>query len=155
LFKTACIYIETDAPAVFTSALFVVVYCDQLTAVAAQVVRTTVEALAAILGGAQSLHTNSYDEAVALPTEDSASLARATQLILAEEAGLTQVADPLGGSFYVEALTARMEAEAARVIEEVRRGRRGGRRASWTPRSAGRWPGACPRTPGPALCRVA
>src|SRR6476469_6089087 len=69
------------------------------------IVRTTIEALAAVLGGTQSLHTNSYDEAIALPTDFSARIARNTQLILAEESGVTAVADPLGGSFYVEALT--------------------------------------------------
>src|SRR5437868_546264 len=69
------------------------------------IVRTTVEALAAVLGGTQSLHTNSFDEAIALPTDFSARIARNTQLILAEESGVTAVADPLGGSWYVEALT--------------------------------------------------
>src|ERR1700743_268844 len=66
------------------------------------IIRTTIEALAAVLGGTQSLHTNSFDEAIALPTDFSARIARNTQLILAEESGLTAVADPLGGSFYVE-----------------------------------------------------
>src|SRR4029434_1504349 len=69
------------------------------------VVRTTIEALAAVLGGTQSLHTNSFDEAIALPTDFSARIARNTQLILAEESGVTAVADPLGGSYYVETLT--------------------------------------------------
>ena len=72
-----------------------------------------------MLGGTQSLHTNSYDEAIALPTDASARLARATQLILAEEAGLTAVADPLGGAHYVEALTAEMEERAEAIIAEV------------------------------------
>ena len=69
------------------------------------IIRTTVEAMAAVLGGTQSLHTNSFDEAMALPTPASARIARNTQLILAEEAGLTHVVDPLGGSYYVESLT--------------------------------------------------
>lgn len=83
------------------------------------IVRTTVEALAAVLGGTQSLHTNSFDEAIALPTEFSSKLARNTQLILAEETGVTKVADPLGGSYYIENLTSRMEAEAESIIQEV------------------------------------
>ena len=69
------------------------------------VVRTTIEAMAAVLGGTQSLHTNSFDEAIALPTEFSARIARNTQLIIAEETGVTNVVDPLGGSYYIEALT--------------------------------------------------
>ena len=69
------------------------------------IVRTTIEALAAVLGGTQSLHTNSFDEALALPTDFSARIARNTQLILQEETGVTRVVDPLGGSFYVERLT--------------------------------------------------
>ena len=83
------------------------------------IIRTTVEALAAVLGGTQSLHTNSFDEAIALPTDFSSKLARNTQLILAEETGVTHVADPLGGSYYIEQLTAQMEAEAEKVIQEV------------------------------------
>ena len=83
------------------------------------VVRTTVEALAAVLGGTQSLHTNSLDEAVALPTDFSARIARNTQLILAEESGVTAVADPLGGSWYVEALTRELEKKAQALIDEV------------------------------------
>jgi methylmalonyl-CoA mutase len=83
------------------------------------VVRTTIEALAAVLGGTQSLHTNSFDEAIALPTEFSARIARNTQLILAEEAGVTQVVDPLGGSYYVEALTHSLATEAWKLIEET------------------------------------
>ena len=70
------------------------------------IVRTTIEALAAVLGGTQSLHTNSFDEALALPTPFSARIARNTQLILAEETGIPHVVDPLGGSYYVESLTA-------------------------------------------------
>ena len=83
------------------------------------VVRTTVEALAAVLGGTQSLHTNSFDEAMALPTDFSARIARNTQLILAEESGVTAVADPLGGSWYVEALTRELEEKAQALIDEV------------------------------------
>ena len=83
------------------------------------VIRTTIEALAAVLGGTQSLHTNSFDEAIALPTDFSARIARNTQLILAEESGVTAVADPLGGSFYVEALTRELETRAWALIEEV------------------------------------
>ena len=83
------------------------------------IVRTTVEALAAVLGGTQSLHTNSFDEAIALPTDFSARIARNTQLILAEESGVTAVADPLGGSWYVEALTRELEDKAWALIEEV------------------------------------
>ncbi|RZO21959.1 MAG: methylmalonyl-CoA mutase, partial [Candidatus Thioglobus sp.] len=76
------------------------------------IVRTTIEALAAVLGGTQSLHTNSFDEALALPTDFSAHLARNTQLIMREEAGVHRVVDPLGGSFYVESLTASLVAHA-------------------------------------------
>jgi len=83
------------------------------------VVRTTVEALAAVLGGTQSLHTNSFDEAIALPTDFSARIARNTQLILAEESGITAVADPLGGSWYVEKLTRELEERAWELIQEV------------------------------------
>jgi len=83
------------------------------------VVRTTVEAMAAVLGGTQSLHTNALDEAIALPTEFSARIARNTQLILQEETGITHVADPLGGSFYIEALTDQMYQEAKVLIAEV------------------------------------
>ncbi len=83
------------------------------------IVRTAYEALAAVLGGTQSLHTNSFDEAIALPTEFSARIARNTQLILAEETGVTHVVDPLGGSYYVEALTQSLANEAWKLIEEV------------------------------------
>jgi len=83
------------------------------------VVRTAYEALAAVLGGTQSLHTNSFDEAIALPTDFSARIARNTQLILAEETRIPRVIDPLGGSYYVEALTASIAAEAWKLIEEV------------------------------------
>jgi methylmalonyl-CoA mutase len=83
------------------------------------IVRTTVEAMAAALGGTQSLHTNAFDEAVGLPTEFSARVARNTQLILQEETGITKVVDPLAGSYYVENLTASMIAEARKLIGEV------------------------------------
>jgi methylmalonyl-CoA mutase len=83
------------------------------------IVRTTVEAMAAVLGGTQSLHTNSFDEAIALPTEFSARIARNTQLVLAEETGITRVVDPLGGSYYVEALTDSLAAHAWDLIQEV------------------------------------
>ena len=83
------------------------------------VVRTTIEAMAAVLGGTQSLHTNSFDEAIALPTEFSARIARNTQLIIAEETGVTNVVDPLGGSYYIESLTHSMASEAWKIITEV------------------------------------
>ncbi|MFQ5534269.1 MAG: methylmalonyl-CoA mutase [Sphingomonadales bacterium] len=85
------------------------------------VVRTAYEAMAAVLGGTQSLHTNSFDEAVALPSEASARIARNTQLILAEESGVTKVVDPLGGSYYVESLTQSLATEATRLIDEIER----------------------------------
>ncbi|MBM3526339.1 MAG: methylmalonyl-CoA mutase, partial [Alphaproteobacteria bacterium] len=83
------------------------------------IIRTTVEAMAAVLGGTQSLHTNSFDEALALPTPFSARIARNTQLIIAEETGIPRVIDPLGGSYYVEHLTHSIAAEAERLIDEV------------------------------------
>ena len=83
------------------------------------VVRTTVQALSAVLGGTQSLHTNGYDEALALPTAEAATLALRTQQILANESGVTGAVDPLGGSYYVEALTDRIEQEAVKLIVEV------------------------------------
>ena len=83
------------------------------------VVRTAYEALAAVLGGTQSLHTNSFDEALALPSETSARVARNTQLILAEETGVARVVDPLGGSYYVESLTHAVAEHAWALIEEV------------------------------------
>ena len=83
------------------------------------VVRTAFEAMAAVLGGTQSLHTNSFDEALALPTEFSARIARNTQLILQHETGVANVVDPLGGSYYVEALTDALADEAWSMIEEV------------------------------------
>jgi methylmalonyl-CoA mutase N-terminal domain/subunit len=84
------------------------------------VVRTAVEALAAILGGTNSLHTNALDETLALPTDESAEIALRTQQVLMEETGVTNVADPLGGSFYVEALTDRIEAEAEEIFARIR-----------------------------------
>ncbi len=83
------------------------------------VVRTAFEAMAAVLGGTQSLHTNSFDEALALPSEFSARIARNTQLILAEETGVTDVVDPLGGSYFIESLTASLTNEAWKLIDEV------------------------------------
>ena len=83
------------------------------------VIRTTVEALAATLGGTQSLHTNALDEAIALPTDFSARIARNTQLVLQEETGITDVVDPLGGSYYIEALTAKLVEEAEKLMAEV------------------------------------
>ncbi len=83
------------------------------------VIRTTLEALSAVLGGTQSLHTNALDEAIALPTDFSARIARNTQLILQEESGVCNVADPLGGSYYIEALTAEITAKARALIAEV------------------------------------
>ena len=83
------------------------------------VVRTTIQALAAVLGGAQSLHTNSRDEALALPTEEAARLALRTQQILAYEAGVTETPDPLAGSYYVESLTNELEAAAWAYLDEI------------------------------------
>ena len=83
------------------------------------VIRTTIEALAAVLGGTQSLHTNAFDEALALPSPASARIARNTQLVIAEETGITNVIDPLGGSYYLESLTHSVVAEARKLIDEV------------------------------------
>jgi methylmalonyl-CoA mutase N-terminal domain/subunit len=83
------------------------------------VVRTAVEALAAVLGGTNSLHTNALDETLALPSESSAEIALRTQQVLAAETGVTNVADPLGGSWYVEALTDELEAEAERIFAQI------------------------------------
>jgi len=83
------------------------------------VVRTAYEAMSAVLGGTQSLHTNALDEAIALPTDFSARIARNTQLILQEETGITNVVDPLAGSYYVESLTAELAEKAWELIEEV------------------------------------
>src|SRR5438445_246145 len=83
------------------------------------VVRVAIQALAAVLGGTQSLHTNAYDEALALPTEQSATLALRTQQILANETGVPETVDPVGGSWYVEALTDRMEREARALLDGI------------------------------------
>lgn len=83
------------------------------------VVRTTIEAMAAVLGGTQSLHTNALDEAIALPTPFSARIARNTQLVIAEETGVTKVIDPMGGSYYLESLTNSLVNEARKLIAEV------------------------------------
>lgn len=83
------------------------------------VIRTTIEAMAAVLGGTQSLHTNALDEAIALPTDHSARIARNTQLVIQEETGITKVVDPLAGSYYVESLTASLIAEARALISEI------------------------------------
>ena len=91
------------------------------------VVRVAIQALAAVLGGTQSLHTNAYDEALALPTEQNATLALRTQQLLAHETGVPAVADPLGGSWYVEALTDKVEREARGLLDEIERGGGAGR----------------------------
>lgn len=83
------------------------------------IVRTTIEAMAAVLGGTQSLHTNSFDEAVSLPTPLSSHIARNTQLILQEESMITKVVDPLGGSYYIEALTDDISIQALNLINEI------------------------------------
>src|SRR5258705_11176677 len=91
------------------------------------VVRVAIQAMAAVLGGTQSLHTNSYDEALALPTERSATLALRTQQLLAHETGVPDIVDPLGGSWYVEALTDKLESAARKLGEEVEAGGGSGR----------------------------
>ncbi|MDO8840658.1 MAG: methylmalonyl-CoA mutase [Parvibaculum sp.] len=83
------------------------------------VIRTTIEAMAAVLGGTQSLHTNALDEAIALPTDFSARIARNTQLVIQHETGITNVIDPMGGSYYMESLTHSLVSEAWKLIEEV------------------------------------
>ncbi|MBN2645136.1 MAG: methylmalonyl-CoA mutase [Desulfuromonadaceae bacterium] len=83
------------------------------------VIRTTIEALAAVLGGTQSLHTNALDEAIALPTDHSARIARNTQLVIQEETGICNVVDPLAGSYYVESLTAELIKEARTILKEI------------------------------------
>jgi methylmalonyl-CoA mutase len=83
------------------------------------IVRTSVEALAAVFGGTQSLHTNSFDEAIALPTKFSSRIARNTQLIIQEETGITHVADPWAGSYMMETLTQQLADEAMKIINEV------------------------------------
>jgi len=85
------------------------------------IVRTAVEALAAVLGGCQSLHTNSFDEALALPTEHAVKIALRTQQVLAHETGVASTIDPLGGSYFVEELTNRLEGEAYDYFERIRR----------------------------------
>ncbi len=83
------------------------------------IIRTTLEALAAVLGGTQSLHTNSFDEALALPTEFSARIARNTQLIIAEESQVIRTVDPLGGSYFVETLTYELQQAAKKILQEI------------------------------------
>ncbi len=83
------------------------------------IIRTTIEAMAAILGGTQSLHTNSYDEAWALPTDEAVKVALRTQHIIAEESGIADVIDPLGGSYYLERLTSEMEEETYKYFSEI------------------------------------
>jgi methylmalonyl-CoA mutase N-terminal domain/subunit len=83
------------------------------------IVRTTLQALAAVLGGTQSLHTNSFDETYALPTEEAVTVALRTQQIIADESGVANVVDPLGGSYFVEDLTERMEREAMAYIDRI------------------------------------
>ena len=83
------------------------------------VIRTTIEAMAAMLGGTQSLHTNALDEAIALPTDFSARIARNTQIVIQEETGMCNVVDPLGGSYYIEALTGQLVDQAWAIIERV------------------------------------
>jgi methylmalonyl-CoA mutase N-terminal domain/subunit len=84
------------------------------------IVRTAVEALAAVLGGTNSLHTNALDEVLALPSEKAAEIALRTQQVLMEETGVTNVADPLGGSWYIEALTDKIEADAEAIFKRIR-----------------------------------
>jgi methylmalonyl-CoA mutase N-terminal domain/subunit len=83
------------------------------------IVRTALQALSAVLGGAQSLHTNGYDEAFAIPTEDAMKMALRTQQVIAEETNVTSVIDPLGGSYFVEALTTEYERKIFAILEEV------------------------------------
>jgi methylmalonyl-CoA mutase len=83
------------------------------------IIRTTIEAMAAVQGGTQSLHTNSYDEAVGLPTEQSARIARNTQLILQEETGISSVADPWGGSYMMESLTDELYNKAKEIMDQI------------------------------------
>ena len=83
------------------------------------IMRTCIEAMAAVFGGTQSLHTNSFDEALALPTEFSARLARNTQLILQEETGISHVIDPWAGSYLIENLTEQVYKEGRRIVEEI------------------------------------
>lgn len=85
------------------------------------VIRTTIEAMAAVLGGTQSLHTNALDEAIALPTDHSARIARNTQLVIQEETGITKVVDPMGGSYYIESLTQSLIDKAREEIKEIQK----------------------------------
>jgi methylmalonyl-CoA mutase N-terminal domain/subunit len=85
------------------------------------IVRTAIEALAAVLGGTQSLHTNSFDEALALPTEDAVRIALRTQQVIAHETGVVNSIDPLGGSYFLEDLTNRLEAEAYDYFDRIRK----------------------------------
>jgi methylmalonyl-CoA mutase N-terminal domain/subunit len=85
------------------------------------IVRTALEALAAVFGGTQSLHTNSFDEALALPTEQAAKIALRTQQVIGHETGVTHTVDPLGGSYYVESLTSEVEARAWEYLERIDR----------------------------------
>ena len=101
------------------------------------IVRTTLEALAAVLGGTQSLHTNAFDEALALPSDFSAHLALNTQLVLQHEAGLTDVIDPLGGSYYVESLTQAMIEQAEKIVANIEE--QGGMVAALEAGTASRW----------------
>jgi methylmalonyl-CoA mutase, N-terminal domain len=102
------------------------------------VVRTAVEAMAAVLGGTNSLHTNALDETLALPTEQSAEIALRTQQVLADETGVVNVADPLGGSWFVEELTDRLEAEAEAIFAKIiEMGQLGGRASPIGPITSG------------------
>ena len=85
------------------------------------IVRTAIEALAAVLGGTQSLHTNSFDEALALPTEDAVRIALRTQQVIAHETGVVNSIDPLGGSYYVEDLTNKLEAQAYEYFDQIQK----------------------------------
>ena len=112
------------------------------------IVRTAIEALAGVLGGTQSLHTNSFDEALALPTEEAVRIALRTQQIIAEETGVANTIDPLGGSYFVEALTDRIEAQALRVLRA-----RSTSSAGWSRRSSAASPSARSPTPRSATSR--
>ena len=104
------------------------------------IVRTAIEALAAVLGGTQSLHTNSFDEALALPTEDAVRIALRTQQVIAHETGVVNTADPLGGSYYVEALTNELERQAYDYFDADRRAWAGSSRRSSRTSSSPRSP---------------
>ena len=108
------------------------------------IVRTTIEALAGVLGGTQSLHTNSFDEALALPTAEAVRIALRTQQVIAHESGVTNTADPLGGAYFVEKLTDELEAEAYRVLRIASTSS-----AAWSRRSSRAFPSA--RSPMPPL----